>query len=80
MLLAGGGVALKDFTPYAKWTTAKIADTVRGLAEPAGRPVASFDHVKTRSYAQRMDDLAKSIAERDGTEGVICVSARSSPA
>lgn len=32
------GVALKDFTPYAKWTTAKIADTVRGLADEAGRP------------------------------------------
>jgi hypothetical protein len=65
------GVALKDFTPYAKWTTARIADTVRGLAEAAGRPVISFDHVKTRNYAQRKDDLAKSIAERDGiTEGI----------
>jgi hypothetical protein len=30
------GVALKDFTRYANWTTAKIADTVRGLAEQAG--------------------------------------------
>jgi hypothetical protein len=68
------GVALKDFTPYAKWTTAKIADTVRAIAEDAGRPVISFDHVKTRNDAQRKDDLAKSIAERDGiTEGVICV-------
>jgi hypothetical protein len=68
------GVALKDFTPYAKWTTARIADTVRGLAEAAGRPVISFDHVKTRNYAQRKDDLARSIAERDGiTDGLICV-------
>lgn len=68
------GVALKDFTPYAKWTTAQIADRVRGLAEAAGRPVISFDHVKTRNYAQRKDDLAKSIAERDGIEeGIICV-------
>jgi hypothetical protein len=56
------GVALKDFTPYAKWTTAKIADTVRGLAEEAGRPVISFDHVKTRNYAQRKDELARRIA------------------
>jgi len=46
------GVALTDFTPYAKWTTARIADTVRGLAEAAGRPVISFDHVKTRNFAQ----------------------------
>jgi hypothetical protein len=68
------GVALKDFTAYAKWTTARIADTVRGLAEAAGRPVISFDHVKTRHYAQRKDELARFIAERDGiTEGIICV-------
>jgi hypothetical protein len=68
------GVALKDFTPYAKWTTAKIADTVRRLAEEAGRPVISFDHVKTRNYSQRKDELAKRIAAEDGiTEGVICV-------
>ena len=68
------GVALKEFTPYAKATTARIADNARGLAASAGRPVISFDHVKTRNYAQRKDDLARSIAERDGiTEGIICV-------
>lgn len=68
------GVALKDFTPYAKWSTARIADTVRGLAEEAGRPVISFDHVKTRNYSQRKDELAKRIAEEDGiTDGIICV-------
>ena len=34
----------------------------------------SFDHVKTRNYAQRKDELAQSIAEADGiTEGIICV-------
>jgi hypothetical protein len=47
------GVALKDFTPYAKATTARIADTARGLAEAAGGPVISFDHAKTRNYSQR---------------------------
>jgi hypothetical protein len=68
------GVALKDFTPYAKWTTAQIADNARGLAQAAGRPVISFDHVKTRNYSQRKDELALSIAAEDGiTEGVICV-------
>lgn len=61
-------MALRDFTAYGKATTARIADTVRGLAEEAGRPVISFDHVKTRNYAQRKDDLAHSIAERDGIE------------
>jgi hypothetical protein len=50
------GVALKDFTGYAKWTTARIADNARGLAEAAGRPAISFDHVKTRNYSQRKDE------------------------
>jgi hypothetical protein len=68
------GVALTDFTAYAKWTTARIADNARGLAEAAGRPVISFDHVKTRNYSQRKDELAQSIARADGiTEGIICV-------
>ncbi len=68
------GVALKDFTPYAKWTTAQIADNARGLATAAGRPVISFDHVKTRNYSQRKDELVLSIAAGDGiSEGVICV-------
>src|SRR6266508_6839400 len=73
VLWAEGG-ALEDFTPYGKWTTARIADTVRGLAEAAGRPVISFDHVKTRNFAQRKDELARHIADEHGiTEGVICV-------
>ena len=68
------GVALKDFTPYAKATTAQIADHCRALATSAGRPVISFDHVKTRNRTQPKDDLAKSIAERDGVnEGIVCL-------
>ena len=68
------GVALKDFTPYAKATTAQIADHCRALATSAGRPVISFDHVKTRNRTQPKDDLAKSIAERDGvSEGIVCL-------
>lgn len=69
------GVALKDFTPYAKATTAQIADHCRGLATAAGRPVISFDHVKTRGRAAwHKDDMAKAIAERDGiTEGIVCL-------
>ncbi len=68
------GVALKDFTPYAKATTAQIADHCRALATSAGRPVISFDHVKTRNRTQPKDDLAKSLAERDGvSEGIVCL-------
>src|SRR4029450_5748475 len=68
------GVALKDFTPWAKATTERIANNAGRVATDAGRPVISFDHVKTRNRAQRKDDLAKSIAERDGvTKGVVCL-------
>ena len=68
------GVALKDFTTYAKATTERIATNARRLVTEAGRPVISFDHVKTRNRTQHKDDLAKSIAEADGiTEGVICL-------
>jgi hypothetical protein len=68
------GVALKDFTAYAKATTERIANNARKLVADAGRPVISFDHVKTRNRTQHKDELAKSIAERDGiTEGIICL-------
>jgi hypothetical protein len=68
------GVALKDFTDYAKATTERIANNARKLVTDAGRPVISFDHVKTRNRTQHKDDLAKSIAERDGiTEGIVCL-------
>jgi hypothetical protein len=68
------GVALKDFTGYAKATTERIANNARKLVTDAGRPVISFDHVKTRNRTQHKDDLAKSIAEADGiTEGIICL-------
>ena len=68
------GVALKDFTAYAKATTERIANNARKLVTDAGRPVISFDHVKTRNRTQHKDELAKSIAERDGiTEGIVCL-------
>ena len=53
MLLWTQGVALKDFTPYAKATTERIANNTRRLATEAGRPVISFDHVKTRNESSR---------------------------
>ena len=68
------GVALKDFTEYAKATTERIANNARKLATDAGRPVISFDHVKTRDRLLHKDELAKSIAERDGiNEGIVCL-------
>lgn len=68
------GVPLKDFTAYAKATTERIANNARRLVTAAGRPVISFDHVKTRNRTQQKDELAKSIAERDGiTAGIVCL-------
>ena len=68
------GVELRDFTAYAKASTERIANNARKLVTDAGRPVISFDHVKTRNRTQRKDELAKSIADADGvTEGIICL-------
>jgi hypothetical protein len=68
------GFALKDFTTYARRTTEQIANNARKLATDAGRPVISFDHVKTRNHLQHKDELAKSVAERDGiSEGIVCL-------
>ena len=68
------GVPLKDFTAWAKATTERIANNARKLVTDAGRPVISFDHVKTRNRAQRKDELAKRIAAEDGiTEGIVCL-------
>jgi len=72
-LLWAQGYPITDFTAYAKSTTNRIADNVDRLAAESGRPRISFDHVKTRNRTQQKDDLAKSIAERDGiTEGIVC--------
>ncbi len=68
------GVALKDFTPWAKATTERIANNARRIVTEAGRPVISFDHVKTRNRPHLKEEIARSVAERDGiTEGIICL-------
>ena len=74
MFLWSQGVSLVDFTGYAKTTTERIANNARRVATEAGRPVISFDHVKTRNRAQHKDELAKDIATSEGiTEGVVCL-------
>ncbi len=68
------GVPLTNFTDYAKATPERIANNARKLVTDAGRPVISFDHVKTRNRVRQKDDLAKDIAARDGvTEGIVCL-------
>jgi hypothetical protein len=62
------GVAVKDFAPWAKATTAMIAEHVRSIATSAGRPVIYADSAPPDL---RKEELARSIAERDGiTEGM----------
>src|ERR1700680_2484697 len=65
-LLWSQGVPLKDFTAYAKASTERIGNAARTTVMAAGRPVISFDHIKTRNRTQHKDELAKIIAERDG--------------
>ena len=73
-------VPLTNFTDYAKATTERIANNARKPVTDAGRPVISFDHVKTRNRVQQKDDLAKDIAARDGvTEGIVCLSSAVEP-
>jgi hypothetical protein len=68
------GVGLKDYTEHAKATTNLIANRARQMVADAGRPVISFDHVKTRNRGQRKDELAAMIAQRDGiTDGIVCL-------
>jgi hypothetical protein len=68
------GVPLTDFAAFAKATSGRIADAARALTAEAGRPVISFDHVKTHHRELHKEELAKSIAESDGvTEGIVCL-------
>src|SRR5207253_1724979 len=61
--------------PYAKSTTAEIADHCRAQANDVGRPVIYLGKTKTwGGEALRKEEMAKKIAERDGvTEGVVCL-------
>src|SRR5579863_391133 len=65
------GVPLKDFAPWAKATTAMIAEHVRSIATSVGRPVVYADSLPSDL---KKEECARSIAERDAvTEGVVCV-------
>ena len=65
------GVPLKEFAPWAKATTAMIAEHARSLATSAGRPVINADSAPSEL---RKEEIARSIAERDGiTDGIVCL-------
>lgn len=68
------GFPMKEFTHYAQATTERITANAKHLAAEAGRPYIYLDHARTRLGAQKKEDMARAIAERDGVrEGVVCL-------
>lgn len=65
------GVALKDFTGYAKWTTARIADNARGLAEAAGRLFRSCQDPQLQPAQGRVGPVHRR-GGRDHRGGDLC--------
>jgi hypothetical protein len=63
------GVLLKDFGDFVQKSTRELKAHIEGLAEKAGRPVQYLASPK-----ESKEDLARTIAERDGiTKGLVCV-------
>lgn len=68
------GVLLKDFDRYVTKTTEALKAHAQKLAATAGRPYLYLAETHTKSRGQSKEELARSIAERDGiTAGLICV-------
>lgn len=67
--LAYIGVLLKDFARYALDVTAQVRAATEALAGAAGRPL-----LYVARPSSNKEELARSIAERDGVaEGLVCV-------
>jgi hypothetical protein len=67
--LSCAGVLLKDFQAYVQGVTGRVREAAERLAAEADRPL-----VYLNSSAASKEDLARTIAERDGIdEGLICV-------
>jgi hypothetical protein len=65
---------LTEWSRYTQHATATITATAKALAADAGRPYVYLDHATARWKGQTKEDLARSMAERDGVEeGLICV-------
>jgi len=68
--LSREGVLLKDFSNFVQERTKKLKAHIEGMAQTAGRPLQYL----SSSKGQSKEDMARSIAERDGvTEGLVCV-------
>ena len=72
--LARQGVLLKDFGKYAQPSTQTLKLHSEGMAQEAGRPLLYLSSPPTQAKGQTKEDLARSIAERDGvSEGLVCI-------
>ncbi|MGH9920336.1 MAG: hypothetical protein ACRD6W_15895 [Nitrososphaerales archaeon] len=68
------GVPLTRFAQWAKETTEALCVHAQNSAAEAGRPFIYLEHAITRDTGQTKEDLARSIAERDGITGGSCAS------
>lgn len=68
------GVLLKDFGSYVKARSEELKARAKETAAAEGRPYLYLGEAHTKARGNGKEDLARSIAERDGvTEGLICV-------
>lgn len=74
------GVLLKDFGRYVGARTDELKAHAKAMAADAGRPYIYLGEAHTKAKGKSKEDLARSIAERDGvTDGLICVLAAVEP-
>jgi hypothetical protein len=74
------GVLLKDFGRYVKACTDELKAHAKAMAADAGRPYIYLGETHTKTRGKSKEDLARTIAERDGTvDGLICVLAAVEP-
>jgi hypothetical protein len=68
------GTPLTEFARWAKQATTTLVDHAEALAAEAGRPSIYLRETVTRDSGESKEELARSIAARDGiTEGLVCV-------
>ena len=68
------GAPLTEFARYAREATQAVLDNAERIAAETGRPSIYLAGSITRRNGQTKEDMARSIAERDGvTEGLVCV-------
>ena len=73
-LLNSQHVLLEDFGAYVKKTTSILEEHLAQIAQRSGRPLEYLPVSMTANKGRSKEDLARSIAERDGiTEGLIAV-------